>query len=805
MLRLFLISLALLAYVIVGYPLVLRLVVALRGPRLVRRTPIEPSLSFVISAYNEAAVIAKKLENAVALDYPAEKRQIVVISDCSDDGTDEIVAGFASRGVTLARMPQRGGKTAGLNHTVPTLSGDIVVFSDANAIYEPSALRMLVRNFADPEVGYVTGDARYLKTGEAAADVGERAYWGYEKQMKRLETQIGSMVGGDGAIYAIRRTLWKTLPRNAINDFLNPLQIVAAGWRGVYEPEAVCWEETAGGIRAEYRRRVRIVSRSWRAVFQAGRVLNPFAMGLFAWSLWSHKVLRWASGLFVAGAGVGAAGLLFDAVRRWPLSLIVIGAIAGALAVATPIGRQTVGTLWYFLVINVASLVGVVKGTFGRVSGVWSTPRTTVEAAAGRPSRFVPVGPIFMVVLGLAASLATLSPMVIGARSAIALFWVSLACLGYVYVGYPVVLAVLRWWRPRPVQRRSIDPRVCLFVAANDEESVIEAKLRNSLALDYPADRLEIVIASDGSVDSTNDIVRRFAPRVRLLAFQPRQGKIAAINRGLAAVDCDVVVFSDANTFLDRGALRALVANFADPSVGGASGDVALIGERASLASSEDLYYVYERWVQRAESDIGSMIGADGALYAIRRELFEPPAGDTILDDMAIPMAVVRRGYRMIFEPRARAHEQGVDSAREEFSRKARVVAGAMQFLTRRDSNVPVGMTQVVVSLVSHKALRWLSPVFATVLLLSSVALAGASNQFATIAMAQGILLIVGLSGCLPRMRSLPPVALAHYFLLVQAAAALGFVRGLSGRQSVLWRRFERLRSPYREGVGSGH
>jgi cellulose synthase/poly-beta-1,6-N-acetylglucosamine synthase-like glycosyltransferase len=373
------------------------------------------------------------------------------------------------------------------------------------------------------------------------------------------------------------------------------------------------------------------------------------------------------------------------------------------------------------------------------------------------------------------------------------MFWASLGCLVYVYAGYPWLLAVLRWWRPRPIQRGKAEPHLCLYIAANDEESVIEAKLRNALELDYPADRLDIVVASDGSVDGTNDIVRRFAPRVRLLEFQPRQGKMAAINRGVGAIDAEVVVFSDANTFLDRDALRALATNFADPSVGGVSGDVALVGDRASLASSEDLYYVYERWVQRAESDIGSMIGADGALYAIRRSLFEPPAPDTILDDMAIPMAVVRRGYRMVFESGAHAHEQGVETAREEFSRKARVVAGAIQFLSRSDSDVPVSNPQVVLSLVSHKALRWLSPVFATLVFFSSLALAGSSSQFATIATAQGILVIAGLSGCVPRLRRLPFVALAHYFLLVQAAAALGFARGLSGRQSVLWKRFVRV------------
>jgi poly-beta-1,6-N-acetyl-D-glucosamine synthase len=153
-----------------------------------------------------------------------------------------------------------------------------------------------------------------------------------------------------------------------------------------------------------------------------------------------------------------------------------------------------------------------------------------------------------------------------------------------------------------------------------------------------------------------------------------------------------------------------------------------------------------------------------------------------------------------VFEPEAHAHEQGVDSAWEEFGRKARVVAGAIQFLRRPASSVPVGEWQVAASLISHKALRWLSPAFATMLLLSSAALATSSSRFAAVAQAQGLLVIIGLSGCRPALRRLPPVAFAHYFLLVQGAAAVGFVRGLRGRQSVLWRRFERLRSPYTAG-----
>jgi cellulose synthase/poly-beta-1,6-N-acetylglucosamine synthase-like glycosyltransferase len=170
MLVLFAVSLGLLAYVLAGYPLLLRLIVAVRGPRPVRHAPITPPISFVISAFNEAAVIAKKLDNTLSLDYPTEARQVVVISDCSDDGTDEIVQQYANRGVTLARMAVRRGKTAGLNATVPTLTGDVVVFSDANAIYEADAVRILVRNFADPDVGCAGMGRRRGRSGGAGID-----------------------------------------------------------------------------------------------------------------------------------------------------------------------------------------------------------------------------------------------------------------------------------------------------------------------------------------------------------------------------------------------------------------------------------------------------------------------------------------------------------------------------------------------------------------------------------------------------------------------------------------------------------
>jgi len=195
------------------------------------------------------------------------------------------------------------------------------------------------------------------------------------------------------------------------------------------------------------------------------------------------------------------------------------------------------------------------------------------------------------------------------------------------------------------------------------------------------------------------------------------------------------------------------------------------------------------------------MIGADGALYAIRRPLFVEPGTDTILDDMAIPMGVVRAQRRVVMELGARAHEQGSETAREEFARKSRVIAGAVQFLTRRDSSVPLHSGQVIVSLISHKALRWFSPGFATCAFLSSVTLSSASHGYALAASAQAVLMALGLAGCVPRLRRLGIVAIAHYFCLVQVAAVVGLLRGLTGRQTVLWKRFDRMATQHPVGA----
>lgn len=781
-----------LVYIFVGYPVLLWLIVRVRGERRIERGTGLPSVTLIISAFNEADVIGAKLDNALALDYPRDRLEIVVVSDASTDATDAIVREYADRGVRLARQPERRGKTAGLNVVVPGASGDIVVFSDANALYRSNAIRMLVRNFADPAVGCVTGEARYRESSRTAADAGERAYWDYEIHLKRLETAVGSTVGGDGAIYAIRKELWQPLPLDAINDFLNPLQIAGQGWRTVYEPDAVCFEETAGRVGTEYRRRIRIVSRSWRAVFQAPVVLDPFRVGFFAVSVVSHKMLRWLSGPLVLLAIAASAALLLKASPPTRTSAAMTAAAALAVIVMVPASRRLIRFTLYFAVLAFASVVGVVKGSFGRVSGTWRvTPRVAPPAA--HPT-FAPGTAVVLVIVGVvfaAAVLVVTGGLIAALR---ALFWFSVALLVYVYLIYPIVMSVLSTRvRPRRATPAAVEPRVCFFIPANDEAAVIGAKIRNALALDYPPDRLQIVVASDGSVDGTNEIAASFAPLgVKLLAFPDRRGKIATINDGMQAVDAEIVIFSDANTFLNPDAVRLLVRNFADESIGAVSGDVILEGDRAALGGSEDLYYRYERWLQSCESRIGTMVGVDGALYAIRRELFVPPPPDTILDDMAIPMAVARADRRVVFEPHATGHERGSASATEEFVRKSRVVAGAVQFLMRPESAVPLRNRQLIFTVVSHKALRWLSPVFALLALLTSLALAPYFTRFVVLASVQSLFLLAGAAGCWPRLRRITPIGLAHYFWLVQAAALVGCFRGLLGQQPVAWRRFNR-------------
>jgi glycosyltransferase involved in cell wall biosynthesis len=367
----------LVVYTYFGYPLLLLLVRTLRGVRAVRSADHTPPLTLIVSAYNEADVIREKIANSLGLDYPAERLEVLVVSDASSDGTDEIVAGVTDPRVKLLRMNERGGKTLGLNAAVAAARGEILVFSDANAMYARDALRALAANFADPEVGAAVGESTYSESADGA-DADESLYWRYEVAIKRLESAIGSVVGGDGAIYAIRKSLYTPMRADALSDFVNPMQIVQGGHRAVYAPQARSIEHGAGDFDKEFRRKVRIVNRAWRATMSLKALLNPLRFGFFAFEVFSHKVLRWLVPVFLVLALVLNCALLGSGwiyQLSFAAQLLFYGLAAlGYLQRKRNLPRFIAIPL-YFTMVNLASARGILEAYAGKTYTTWTTAR----------------------------------------------------------------------------------------------------------------------------------------------------------------------------------------------------------------------------------------------------------------------------------------------------------------------------------------------------------------------------------------------------------------------------------------------
>jgi cellulose synthase/poly-beta-1,6-N-acetylglucosamine synthase-like glycosyltransferase len=350
------------------YPLLLRLLATVspaRGSAGATCT-MRPRVTLIISAFNEEAVIARKLENALALDFLVDRLEIIVASDASADRTDEIVREAAAKEprIRLVRQDERRGKSAVINVAVAAASGEIVVFSDANAMYEPDAIHKLLDGFADPKVGYVVGAALYYDAEGKRAGESEGIYWKLELLLKRLESEFHSVVGGDGAIYAIRRHLFWELKDDDISDFVNPLQIVAAGYRGLFNPAARCYEKAGETFAKEFQRKRRIVNRGWRAVRRYGCQLNVREHGRFLFMLVSHKVIRWYALPLIVIAWIANTALLGEA-RLYTWTWLAINASAVIAAFGAVLERhglpqpRLVSILHYFYVINLAGLLGI--------------------------------------------------------------------------------------------------------------------------------------------------------------------------------------------------------------------------------------------------------------------------------------------------------------------------------------------------------------------------------------------------------------------------------------------------------------
>ena len=393
------------------------------------------------------------------------------------------------------------------------------------------------------------------------------------------------------------------------------------------------------------------------------------------------------------------------------------------------------------------------------------------------------------------------------------LFWLSIGLVAFSYVGYFLVLLVwdgcrealsgLRFFsggadrRARRVAEAW--PRVSIVFSAFDEEACIRQKIENCLALDYPADRLEIVVGCDGCTDGTARIAREVGgDRVTVHEITPRAGKPSAITRLVPGVRGDIVVLTDANVMLEPGAVRALVRRFADPAVGAVVGRLRLYNPtRAEF--EESLYWKYETALKYYEGKHGAVLGANGGIYAIRRVLFSPIAPNTIIDDFVIPVRIAVRGWKVPYEADAVAHEETTEDAGREFVRRARIGAGDWQALMRVPDLLDPRSGFLFFSFVSHKLLRWMTPFLLASALVANVPLAAHPGAWLYRALLFGQLVFYGLALAGPRAvtgRLRRAVSLARYFVAMNAALAVGFWRFVRGTQRATWERTERVTPP---------
>jgi biofilm PGA synthesis N-glycosyltransferase PgaC len=373
-------------------------------------------------------------------------------------------------------------------------------------------------------------------------------------------------------------------------------------------------------------------------------------------------------------------------------------------------------------------------------------------------------------------------------------FWGSVLLLSYTYVGYPALVCLWAAVRPGHLHRpaQCPDPTVTVLIVAHNEAPRIDERIDNVLALDYPPDRLEIIVASDGSDDGTAERARRYEEAgVTTIGFGARRGKPAILNDVVPMARGEIVLFADARQRFEPGVLRTLTGVFGDPRVGAVSGELILTAnDRDGTAAGNGVgfYWRYEKFIRRRESRLDSTIGATGAIYAIRRDLFEPVAEETILDDVLIPLRIVRRGYRVLFESRARAYDRAATTAEAEFMRKVRTIAGTFQLLVRERWLLNPFRNRLWVQTVSHKGLRLVGPLFLVSILGANLFLLQDWLYVLTLG-GQLVFYAAALGGHALRnaKRKVPLLSVPYVFCALNWAAVIALVRFVSGRQRVTW------------------
>jgi cellulose synthase/poly-beta-1,6-N-acetylglucosamine synthase-like glycosyltransferase len=373
----FWLAIALLLYVYVGYPCLLAMISRFCRPR--RELQYIPTLSILIAAYNEESGIRKKLEQTLQLDYPADKMEIIVLSDGSTDRTDQIVLAFADPRVRLLRLTGRKGKTNAQNEGVKIANGEVLVFSDATTIYHPQALRKLAANYGDPRVGAVSGRYQYFDPGgNSPTGLGTIAFWNYENFLKMMQSRIHTITGCCGCIYSVRRDVYTELKSEVISDLVQPLHVIEKGFRVLFEDQALAYEETTQSAHEEFSMRVRVVTRGMRGLLSIPELLKPWKFGWISYQLWSHKVLRWFVPILLLL--LLASNLVLW--QRQPYQYFLVAQavfyLVTLLALLLPVQRlwKPLGIPLYFCTLNAAAFLSLIEVLRGKKYVVWETVRT---------------------------------------------------------------------------------------------------------------------------------------------------------------------------------------------------------------------------------------------------------------------------------------------------------------------------------------------------------------------------------------------------------------------------------------------
>ncbi len=365
-------------YVYAGYPALLYLVASFRRRRQDSDSSYTPSISILIAACNEEATIEAKLQQTMQLEYPADKLEVLVLSDGSQDQTDEIVRRFPDPRVRLVRVAERRGKTNAQNIGVKEATGEVLIFSDATTVYHPQALMHLVGNYQDPKVGAVSGRYQYFdSTHKSPTGMGTIAFWNYENNIKVWQSRIRTLTGCCGCIYSVRRSAYTELAPDIISDLVQPLWVIQKGYRVAFEDRALAYEETTESTKEEFAMRVRVVTRALRGLLSVPELLKPWKYPWIAFQLFSHKVLRWMVPVLLLLLLASSAALYRQPYFRILLILQLCFYGLALLQLMVPMHRwwKPLGVPLYFCTLNAAAALGLVELLRGKKYVVWQPVR----------------------------------------------------------------------------------------------------------------------------------------------------------------------------------------------------------------------------------------------------------------------------------------------------------------------------------------------------------------------------------------------------------------------------------------------